>query len=91
MIPSVLNKCLQDFPHIGEPRKEQKTCLVNLERGKDVFCNAADLLRSCLITKSHKKELSTHSTPDSHYLQLCLEEQAGEILPDLQCSSSNLK
>ena len=50
-IPSVLNKCLQDFPHVGAPRKEQKTCLVNLECGKDVFCNAADLLRSYLITK----------------------------------------
>ena len=28
---------LWDFPHIGVLRKEQKTCLVNLAHGKDVF------------------------------------------------------
>ena len=36
-ITSVLNECLRDFPHIGALRKERKTCLVNLARGKDVF------------------------------------------------------
>ena len=36
-IISVLNECLRDFPHIGALRKEQKTCLVNLARGKNVF------------------------------------------------------
>ena len=36
-ITSVLNECLRDFPHIGELRKEQKTCLVNVAGGKDVF------------------------------------------------------
>ena len=33
-ITSVLNECLRDFPHMGTLRKEQKTCLVNLVRGK---------------------------------------------------------
>ena len=33
----VLNECLRDFPHIGVLRKEQKTCLVNLARGKKGF------------------------------------------------------
>ena len=37
MITSVLNKCLQDFLHIGALRREQKTCLVNLGHVKDVF------------------------------------------------------
>ena len=37
MITSALNECLRDFPHIGALRKEQKTCLVNLASGKDVF------------------------------------------------------
>ena len=36
-ITSVFNECLRDFPHMGALRKEQKTCLVNLARGKDVF------------------------------------------------------
>ena len=36
-ITSVLNECLRDFPHMGALRKEQKTCLVNLARGKDVL------------------------------------------------------
>ena len=36
-ITSVLNECLRDFPHMGALRKEQKTCLVNLARGKDIF------------------------------------------------------
>ena len=36
-INSVLNECLRDFQHIGALRKEQKTCLVNLARGKDVI------------------------------------------------------
>ena len=36
-ITSVLNECLRDFPHIGALRKEQKTCLVNVAGGKDVF------------------------------------------------------
>ena len=34
---SVLNECLRDLPHIGALRKEQKTCLVNWARGKNVF------------------------------------------------------
>ena len=37
MITFGLNKCLQDFLHIGGLTKEQKTCLVNLAHGKDVF------------------------------------------------------
>ena len=36
-ITSVLHECLGDFPHIVALRKEQKTCLVNLARGKGVF------------------------------------------------------
>ena len=36
-ITSVLNECLLYFQHMGALRKEQKTCLVNLVRGKDVF------------------------------------------------------
>ena len=36
-ITFVLNECLRDFPHIGALRREQKTCLVNLACGKDVF------------------------------------------------------
>ena len=36
-ITSVLNKCLRDFQHMGALKKEQKTCLVNWARGKDVF------------------------------------------------------
>ena len=36
-ITSVLNEYLLDFQHMGALRKEQKTCLVNLVRGKDVF------------------------------------------------------
>jgi len=36
-ITSVLNECLRNFPHIGVLKKEQKTCLVNLAYGKDVF------------------------------------------------------
>ena len=45
-ITSVLNECLRDFPHIGALRKEQKTCLVNLASGKDVFviCRPASVL-----------------------------------------------
>ena len=34
---SVLSKCLQDFLHMGALRNEQKTYLVNLANGKDVF------------------------------------------------------
>ena len=38
MTTSLLNEfSLQDFPHIGALRKEEKTCLVNSARGKDVF------------------------------------------------------
>ena len=37
MKTSALNECLRDFLHIGALRKEQKSCLVNLARGKDVF------------------------------------------------------
>ena len=33
----VLDECLQHFPDIRDLRKEQKTCLLNLARGKDVF------------------------------------------------------
>ena len=33
----VLDECLRHFPDIRELRKEQKTCLLNLARGKDVF------------------------------------------------------
>ena len=29
--------CLRNFPNLKEIRKEQKTCLLNLARGKDVF------------------------------------------------------
>ena len=36
-ITSVLNEFLRDLPHIGALRKEQKTCVVNLARGKNVF------------------------------------------------------
>ena len=36
-ITSVLNECLLYFQHMGALRKEQKTCLLNLVRGKDVF------------------------------------------------------
>ena len=36
-ISTALKECLRDFPNIKELRKEQKTCLVNLARGKDVF------------------------------------------------------
>ena len=36
-ITSTLNECLKDFPHIESLRKEQKPCLVNLARGKDVL------------------------------------------------------
>jgi len=36
-ITFVLNECSRDLPHIGALRKEQKTCLVNLVHGKDVF------------------------------------------------------
>ena len=32
-----LTSLLRDFSQIGSLRKEQKTCLVNLARGKDVF------------------------------------------------------
>ena len=42
-ITSMFNeRYLRDFPHIGVLSKEQKTCLVNLARGKGVFCNPAD-------------------------------------------------
>ena len=37
IITSVLNEFLRDFPHMGALKKEQKTCLVNLAHGKDVF------------------------------------------------------
>ena len=33
----VLNECLRYLTHIGALRKEKKTCLVNLARGKDVY------------------------------------------------------
>ena len=29
--------CRRNFPNLKEIRKEQKTCLLNLARGKDVF------------------------------------------------------
>jgi len=29
--------CLRNFPKLKEIRKEQKTCLLNLARGKDLF------------------------------------------------------
>ena len=29
--------CLRNFPNLKEIRKEQKTCLLNLARRKDVF------------------------------------------------------
>ena len=29
--------CLRNFPNLKEIRKEQKTCLLNLARGKDAF------------------------------------------------------
>ena len=38
MTTSVLNEfSLRYFPHIRALRKEEKTCLVNSARGKDVF------------------------------------------------------
>ena len=48
---------------------------------KKCFCHSAAWLWSCMITKwqqqnSHRKELSTHSSPDSHYLRISLEELA---------------
>ena len=33
----IVSSCLKDFPNVKELRKEQRTCLVNLARGKDVF------------------------------------------------------
>ena len=34
---TVLENCLRDFPQVKVLRKEQKACLLNLARGKDVF------------------------------------------------------
>ena len=34
---SILENCLRDFPQVKVLRKEQKACLLNLARGKDVF------------------------------------------------------
>ena len=34
---AVLENCLRDFPQVKVLRKEQKACLLNLARGKDVF------------------------------------------------------
>ena len=34
---AVLENCLPDFPQVKVIRKEQKACLLNLARGKDVF------------------------------------------------------
>ena len=36
-ISTALKEYLRDFPDIKKLRKEQKICLVNLARGKDVF------------------------------------------------------
>ena len=37
MLSTALEDCLRNFPNLKEIRKEQKTCLLNLARGKDVF------------------------------------------------------
>ena len=36
-LSTVPEDCLRNFPNLKEIRKEQKTCLLNLARGKDVF------------------------------------------------------
>ena len=36
-ISTALKECLGNFPYIKELTKEQKTFLVNLARGKDIF------------------------------------------------------
>ena len=73
-----LNKCLQDFLHIGALRKEQKTCLVNLAHGKDVFAilpTGFEILpdHSAATTEQSQEGVintggTTCSSPDSHYL-----------------------
>ena len=37
LFTEVLNECIADFPNIKALRSEQKMCLFNLSRGKDVF------------------------------------------------------
>ena len=72
-ITSVLNKCLRDFPHIGALRKERKTCLVSLARGKDVFVILPTGFGLSLphnkvaITEQSQRVIYVLQT-DSHYL-----------------------
>ena len=71
-IPSVLNECLRDLPHIGALRNEQKTCLVNLAREKMFLqsCRPVSVFRDnkLAITDQSQEEVSLGASPDSHIL-----------------------
>ena len=46
---TALKECLHNFPNMKKLRKEQKTCLINLACGKDVFAILPTGSRETLI------------------------------------------
>ena len=62
---SVLSKCLQDFPHMGTLRNEQKTYLVNLATGKDVFA----ILPTASVSPLNKVAITEQSQGVIYVLQ----------------------
>ena len=79
-IISVLNECLRDFPHIGARRKEQKTCLVNLARGKMFLesCRPASVLpdNKVAITEQLQEGVIFALQSRLHYLRISVQKQA---------------
>ena len=80
-ITPVLNECLRDFPHIGALRKEQKTCLVNLARGKDVLqsCQPSSVLpdhQKAITEQSQEEVFNTGGTTCSS-IYIIFRKQAG--------------
>ena len=51
---TALKECLHNFPNMKRLRKEQKTCLINLACGKDVFAILPTGFRETLILFRHQ-------------------------------------
>ena len=61
----IVNSCLKDFPNVKELRKEQRTCLINLARGKDVFAILPTGFGKSLIFQLFPRVVSALRSPDA--------------------------
>jgi len=55
----IVENCLQDFPHVKALRMEQRTWLINLARGKDVFAILPTAFGKSLIFQLFPRECFT--------------------------------